>query len=92
MLQIHDQKRQIIEDIASAQNFIEFQRIKGNRLAVEQYQIAKMQIAVAAANMSVSAALAQQRGKGVQRGAALGVKPVNLCGVQQVIQFCKYPV
>ena len=51
VIQIHQQKCQIIEDIAGAKRFAELQRVKKDGRAFHQHNVAQMQIAVAAPDM-----------------------------------------
>ena len=61
MDQIHQRKRQIVENIRRRDNGIEFDGIEQQRPAVHQRNIGKMQIAVATAHEPLRGALAEQR-------------------------------
>ena len=59
--EVHQQKCQIVEDVAGSDNVAELDGIEQNRLAFEQHDIAEMKVAVNAASEAIAASLAQQR-------------------------------
>ena len=57
--EVHQQKGEIVEHVARADDGAEFDGIEQDRLAVDQHDIAEVKIAVDAANEPAPAALAQ---------------------------------
>jgi hypothetical protein len=56
-IEVHQQKGEVIENIDRRQCLAELQRVKGNRVAVDEHDVAKVQIAVTAADARRVAAL-----------------------------------
>ena len=52
--EIHQEEGEVIEHIAGSHEWIELQRVERNRSAVDQRDVAEMQIAMAAPNKSFS--------------------------------------
>ena len=61
VLKVHNQKGEVVEDVACAERFIKFQRIERHRSPVDQHEVAEVQIAMAAAHATRFAAVGQQR-------------------------------
>ena len=59
MLQIHQQKGEIVQNVDAGESVREFEAIEQGWLAVDQADVAQMQIAVAAADLSRSAAFVE---------------------------------
>ncbi len=52
MLQIHQQKREVVENIDVGEGLVELQAIEQGRLPIEQTDVAEVQIAVAMAHLA----------------------------------------
>ena len=59
--QIHQQEGEIVEHVARGDDRAELDGVEQHRLAVDQHDIAEMQVAVDAPDQAAPAALAQQR-------------------------------
>ena len=59
--QVHQQEGQIVKHVAGGDDVAELDGVEQHRLAVDQHDIAEMEIAVDVADKAVPAALAQQR-------------------------------
>ena len=64
VLQIHQQKGKVIEDVDRSELVGEFEAIEQGRLSLEQADIAEMQIAVAAPHFSRCASSVEQGADG----------------------------
>ena len=58
---VHQQKREVVKDIAGRDNVAEFDGVKQNRLAVDQRDIAEMKVAMDAPDKAAARALVKQR-------------------------------
>ena len=58
--QIHQQKGEIVEHVAGRDTVVEFDGVEQHRLAVNQDDVAEMQVAMAAANKTGALARIQQ--------------------------------
>ena len=67
--QIHQQEREIVQHVAGCDQRIELDRVERDRLAVDQRDVAEMQIAVAAQDPSGRAAPHEQRCEPIKRRA-----------------------
>ena len=67
-VQIHQQKGEIVAEIDRGHFLVEFQRIEGQRRALEQTHIGQMQIAMAATDMALRNPLGQKRAQFGQPG------------------------
>ena len=83
MFEIHQQKGEIVKHVDAGQRVGEFEAVEQGRLAIEQADVAQMQIAVAAPHLAGRPAHFEQRVRGGQRCApffedcldALAAKP-----------------
>ena len=75
--QIHQQKRQIVKHVACGDDGIEFQRVEGDRLAVENRDIAEMKVAMAAPDQARGAARIKERAQFRQGGLRFSLKLVD---------------
>src|SRR5215471_14645477 len=78
MLQIHQQKGEIIENVSTGQRIVELKAVEQRRLPVKEADVAKMQIAVAAAHLAGRAPAIQHRRKGRQSFAPFLEERVHL--------------
>src|ERR1700720_2410708 len=60
MLQIHQQKREVVENVDAGEGLVELEAIEQCRFAVQKADIAKMQIAVAMAHLTGCTAAVEQ--------------------------------
>ena len=60
MLQIHQQKGEIVKDVDTGERFGEFEAIEQRRLVVDQTYVAQMQVAVASPHFARCATGFQQ--------------------------------
>lgn len=70
LVQVHEQEGEVVKHVARRDQRIEFHRVERNRPAIDQGDIAEMQVAVAAAHQPGAAAGDEQRPDLAQRGKA----------------------
>ena len=58
--QIHQQERQVVENVDRGDVVVELNRIEQGRLAVKQHDVAEVKVAVAVANQPIVTTLIQQ--------------------------------
>ena len=85
--EIHQEKSEVIEHIAGAHECIELQRVERNRAAVDQCDVAEMQIAMAAPNKSFSTPCEQQGANARKRRAASRRERRDRARVEQIGLF-----
>jgi hypothetical protein len=61
VVQVHQKEGEVVEGIAGAEAFVEFERVEGHRTAVEENEVGEMQIAVAAPDVPFRRAPCQER-------------------------------
>ena len=61
MLQIHQQKCQIVEHVDAGERVIEFEAIEEGRLTLEQADVPQVKITVAMAHLAGSATAVEER-------------------------------
>ena len=83
MLQVHQQEREIVHGVGRRQRLVEFQTIEQHRPAIEQDDIAKMQIAVAMADPTRAPARLEQLSPAGELGAAAQRQALALSGRQR---------
>ena len=76
--QVHQQEGEVVEHVARRDDVAELDGVEQHRLAVDQHDIAEMQIAVDAADEAAASALAQQRDDAVVGGAARARERIDL--------------
>ena len=76
-------------DIAGAQNFVEFQRVEWHGFAIQEHQIAQMQVTVAAPHLPFGPAPVQQRRCSHKGKGRLGPKCRDLASPEPVVHSGK---
>ena len=94
MDQIHQRKRQIIEDVSRGNNRVEFDGIEHDRLAVDEDDVAEMEIAVATPYAACGRPCLEEGGLLDQCRMVKSVEPVDRCARQSVhrAKLCRIPV
>ena len=65
--QIHQKKREIVKHVARRDRLVEFDRIKQDRPVFDQDDVAQVEIAMTAADLTLIFALEKQRGEPRER-------------------------
>ena len=90
MNQIHQRKREIVQDIRRRDNRIEFDGIEQQRLAIHQRNIGQMEIAMAAPHEPLPGALLEQCLERRDMIVAAGIELIDSGGVKSThgTKFC----
>ena len=82
--EIHQREGEIVENVAGGDVGIEFDRVEQHRLAVDDRDVAQVQIAVAAAHVALLAARDEQRPDRGERFARLARQRRRSRGIEQI--------
>ncbi len=82
--QIHQQERQIVEDVARSNHVTEFNGVEQHRLAVDQCNVAEMKIAMDAADQAVGAAHLKKRQDAIVSATASAAEIFDFRSVEDV--------
>ena len=69
MPQVHEQEGEVVEHVDRRHGVVEFQAVERRRTALEQADVAQMQVAVAVAHLAEPLAPVEQRRRPLQRAA-----------------------
>ena len=89
--QIHQQKRQVVEHVGARDPIVELDRIEERRPAVEQNDVAQVQVAVALPHQPGGAPLVEQRSADVEFGADVVVQLATLRRIQHAAPYSANP-
>ena len=81
--EVHQQEGEVVEHVAGGDERIEFEGIERHRPAVDERDIAEMQVAVSAADEAARSARQQQRPNARKRLPARGREPLDRSGGKQ---------
>ena len=84
LLKIHQQEGEVVEDVSAGDLIGEFHRVEQRRLAVDEDDVAQVQIAMATADESGLAALEQDRPHDCERQSCVDCKLPGGRGVEKI--------